>query len=656
MTDINKTNATEVANKNIAPMGNTFTDGNTALKEEPLEEVVANDNGFELPECLKNIPVESIWQDLTLSEDDIAQLKRNYANDNLPILPTDPEQNAQLWEQAEGWIKSEAALLKTLPISDEEYMRRFRTLQLAAAFNLLREYAIGQDMRSMSTAHGLKMRSKRRAKDNRRTKKVLIRQKYPHLKSRQIRDFQNLEYECVIMAIKIAFEREDVVTRSLALSAGIKKKVLKTPKATPKSLKKYYPTAADYGEATGALETEEPIYACSLFANIGIGTSLLEKNTNIKVVVANEYDKRRAQAHRRLYPNCEVIEGDISAPEVFNRVMDAAKAKGCKILLASPPCQEASQQNMSKTKGTKEKAALFDPTIKAVETGIFDTVLIENVPQWLDSSPEAGANILNGKTIWEYLSQKFDTAQYGAKAYILNSSDYGVAEARERCFILAHKKDLPEWKVPMKQVFRPTVYDAIGDLRSLGNGEVDSDFKWHYALPLTDAEINFLAHTPTGCSAWDNKAIYCPVNPDKTASLAQISRTYTRIDPAYPVATITSDSGSIAGIYTVHYGRPLTDGTYSDCRVLSILELLRLMGAEDTFLDPLDAPAKKLLNGEVDNDDFDGLTWENGRLVSADEKFIRTVLGEHVCPRTMLTLLSTMPIRPKTTAKKGGAK
>lgn len=88
---------------------------------------------------------------------------------------------------------------------------------------------------------------------------------------------------------------------------------------------------------------------------------------------------------------------------------------------------------------------------------------------------------------------------------------------------------------------------------------------------------------------------------------------------------------------TIHFGRPLSDGTYSDSRVLSIAEILALIGCEADFLEPLNAP-------KSDEEDFDGLTWENGMLTSPDEHFVREVLGEHVCPKFMLNIMSTLPV------------
>lgn len=146
-----------------------------------------------------------------------------------------------------------------------------------------------------------------------------------------------------------------------------------------------------------------------------------------------------------------------------------------------------------------------------------------------------------------------------------------------------------------------------------------------------------MAHTPTGCSAWDNLIKFQPKNKDGSNARAQFQKGYTRIDPAFPSPTITSDSGQIGGLATIHFGRPLSDGTYSDSRVLSIAEILALIGCEADFLEPLNAP-------KSDEEDFDGLTWENGMLTSPDEHFVREVLGEHVCPKFMLNIMSTLPV------------
>lgn len=51
-------------------------------------------------------------------------------------------------------------------------------------------------------------------------------------------------------------------------------------------------------------------------------------------------------------------------------------------------------------------------------------------------------------------------------------------------------------------------------------------------------------------------------------------------------------------------------------------------------------------------EDFDGLTWENNMLIGSYEYFVRKVLGQHICPKFMLNIMSTFPIPANNKASK----
>ena len=613
----------------------TFLNGGSAAAEQKIvPHAVGNLDDFDLPECLKNLSLKKIFEDGHLSDDELEKLKKSHANDNLPLMPTDPTQLDTFLAKINKSVSMELAILKSTPLSEEEDLIRFQNLQVQAAYQLLGECLIGEDIRQMEAHKGLKEKGKSAGKT---TKKDAITAKYPRLGARRSRDFQKLFIENVWEAIKTAFERGELPTRALALSHGIVKKARTGAEKTGYDLKKWRAKDEDFEATFKKFESTEEIKACSLFCNIGVGTSLLEKFTNIKIVVANEKESRRGKAHRRLYPDCETIIGGIDEQDTFDKIIEANKRHGAKLLLASPPCQEASLMNTSKDKGKTHRAALFEDTLEVIRVVGHDYVFIENVPQWLASRPEAALSILGEKTIGECVVGELENLGYNVTVGILSAADYETAEDRERAIILACKKELGTWKFAKKHKFRPTVFETIGFLPPLEAGQVCSNLPWHYALDLTPHEIEFLAHTPTGCSAWDNSIMFQPKNKDKSNAKGQFQRGYTRINPAYPSPTITSDSGQIGGLATVHFGRPLSDGTYSDSRVLSIAEILALIGCEADFLEPLNAPGG-------DEEDFDGLTWENGKLISPDEHFVREVLGEHVCPKFMLNIVSTLPV------------
>ena len=622
-----------------------FLNGNdTTTKQEEETKTIGNIEEFNLPECLKNLSLQEIFEKDKLSDEELEKLKESHANDNLPLMPTDPTQITEFIEKVKLSVSAELAILKSAPLSEEEYLTRFHKLQFQATYQLLAECLIGEDIRQMKINKGLKDKGKSSGK---KTKKDAIAEKYPRLGARRTRDFQKLFIENVWEAIKTAFERGELPTRALALSYGIVKKARTGTDKARHDFKKWRAKEEDFETVFKKFESADEIKACSLFCNIGVGTSLLEKSTNIKIVVANEKDPRRGKAHRRLYPDCETIIGGIDEQETFDKIVEANKRHGAKLLLASPPCQEASLLNNSKNKGKTHKAALFEDTLEVVRAVGYDYIFIENVPQWLASRPEAALSILGEKTIGEYVVGELEKLGYNVTVGILSAADYETAEDRERAIILACKKELGTWKFPKKHKFRPTVFETIGNFLTLEAGEIDPKNKWNYGLPLIAHEIDFLAHTPTSCSAWDNLIKFQPKNKDGSNARAQFQKGYTRIDPAFPSPTITSDSGQIGGLATIHFGRPLSDGTYSDSRVLSIAEILALIGCEADFLEPLNAP-------KSDEEDFDGLTWENGMLTSPDEHFVREVLGEHVCPKFMLNIMSTLPIPANDNKDKNG--
>ena len=80
------------------------------------------------------------------------------------------------------------------------------------------------------------------------------------------------------------------------------------------------------------------IKGVSLFSSAGIGEYYLKK-ANIDIKVANEILPKRAQLYSYFYENCQMIVGDITKKEIFDKVNKAIKDNDCKFLIATPPCQ-----------------------------------------------------------------------------------------------------------------------------------------------------------------------------------------------------------------------------------------------------------------------------------------------------------------------------
>ena len=62
----------------------------------------------------------------------------------------------------------------------------------------------------------------------------------------------------------------------------------------------------------------------SLFSNVGIAETYLSE-VGVDIVVANELLKERARFYSHLYPECEMVQGDITDSAVYNGIIEKAK-------------------------------------------------------------------------------------------------------------------------------------------------------------------------------------------------------------------------------------------------------------------------------------------------------------------------------------------
>ncbi|MDR0974117.1 MAG: DNA cytosine methyltransferase [Ruminococcus sp.] len=306
----------------------------------------------------------------------------------------------------------------------------------------------------------------------------------------------------------------------------------------------------------------------SLFAGAGIGETYLSES-GIDIVVANELLPKRADLYRKLNPSTNIICGDITDEAIFNEIIESSK--GIDFIIASPPCQGMSVagKNRKQEHFVKDKRNyLITYVLKAIAILEPSYILIENVPALLDVKLE-----YNNKqtSVIDMLSLEFNE-QYEIESKILDAADYGVPQTRLRAIIKMNKKN-QQWSFPTKVLKKITVEEAIGFLPSLESGE-HSDIKWHYARNHTAENVLWMKHTPTGKSAFNNKEFF-PKKKDGTP-IKGYESSYRRIRWDAPAPTITIRNDCIASQRNVHPGRLQEDGTYSDARVLTPLELMIL--------------------------------------------------------------------------------
>jgi len=181
------------------------------------------------------------------------------------------------------------------------------------------------------------------------------------------------------------------------------------------------------------------------------------------------------------------------------------------LLSAGPPCQPFSKAanwvNGGPAGLADSRASTIDAFFRLVDASLPQVVLLENV---------GGSAFRPSGEGWELVRQQLrevnrrHSVGYRPHLFRINAAHYGVPQARERVFILAHRDgrhfDLPapthlppESDSELQTGAEPyrTAWDAIGDLDSeVWEKGLDLRGKWASLLPSVPEGRNYLWHTP----------------------------------------------------------------------------------------------------------------------------------------------------------------
>lgn len=366
----------------------------------------------------------------------------------------------------------------------------------------------------------------------------------------------------------------------------------------------------------------------SLFANVGIAETYL-KEVGVDIVLANELLEERANFYRYLYPDCMMVQGDITDTETFEFIASMAEEKNVEFIIATPPCQGMSLAGSKDPNDPRNY--LITSAVKMIKRIKPKYVFLENVPQQLKTKMIYNEKVM---LIPEYLHQELDSDYTFNDEQLMDTKYYGVPQQRKRAVFLLVRKDLGfKWNLPEKEKV-VTLREAIGDLPSLDPEIREKEYrhmfpdyekkrkeglrvsKWHYARPHVWRNVECMMHTPTGQSARKNP-IFFPKKSDGTM-VGGAPRTYMRMDWNKPAPTITSYNHTISSFQNVHPGHRIA-GTdlYSDPRVLTVFELMRVTTLPDDWNIPY---------------------W-------ATESLIRTVIGEGVPPLAVKKIVAELNLR-----------
>lgn len=372
----------------------------------------------------------------------------------------------------------------------------------------------------------------------------------------------------------------------------------------------------------------------SLFSSVGMAETYF-KDFNIDMKVANELLDTRAKFHKHLYPECEMIVGNITDEEIKKKIIKSAITNKCDFVIATPPCQGMSSAGLQKKDDPRNR--LIIDAVEIIKKINPKFIILENVPEQLQTSI-----CINKKWVLipDYLKKELGEKYTFNKNNVVNAMYYNVAQSRERCVFLLVRKDLGfTWEFPAPLGKIKTLRDVIGTLPSLDPDVTDisqeermllfPDYerkrleglkvsKWHYPPKHKKRHVVAMQHTPEGCSAWNNE-IYYPTLKDGTKGKGY-KNTYKRQwwdKPAYTVTMYTSRIGSQEN---GHPGHPIVDSPderermWSDARVMTIYELVLVSSLPPNWNIP---------------------EW-------ASSNTIREVIGEGVPPKLIAAALTTL--------------
>ena len=293
----------------------------------------------------------------------------------------------------------------------------------------------------------------------------------------------------------------------------------------------------------------------SLFANVGVAEALFS-DIDIEIVIANEIDEKRARFYSELYPDTNMICGDITDKNIQLKIIEESKKAKINFIIATPPCQGMSEAG--KRIEFDERNQLIVQTIDLINAIKPDCIFIENVPAILKTSIIVKGGIIK---IPEYVKAELEVNYNLNKETLIRAMDHGVPQMRSRNIFLAVKKDLNiNWTFPEKEKII-TLREAFKNVPSVDpelregldftlvkfpdflkkKNKAQKVSKWHKPPIHSWKQVEWMLHTPSAKSAIYNE-IHFPKK-DNGETIKAHHNNYRRMDWDKPSRTMTQNNG-----------------------------------------------------------------------------------------------------------------
>ena len=554
-------------------------------------------------------------------------------------IPTDLPELYKFIIINKGAAKTAEALAKNSVLSPEFRSFFLKKAQSYAYLWLKGEVQLGNEIRAIRTKKGQRTDIKEVLAEL-RSKKAILKEDYG-LTQGQGRDLARLTDELVEKEYKYALDNNDVPSRTHALTflsrppemSEEEKDEADAEKAGKQTKAKFkFETAFSDVPFNRRMrrKLKKSLYYASIAACVGSDEYYLEDH-NIVCKVALECDDDRAEYYElmnkmRSKHKVDMIVGKLE--EKFDELVKAFKKNNCELAKFTIPCQIFCKMRGKNWKDD-DRLLLVLWCVKFIKQVKPKYILFENAKEFLGFSLPLAEDLskhpiaqkmqqeLNGRTIGQYLIDELgeNSLGYNLNFAIENAAFYGTAQNRVRSIVLGSLEGI--WKFPCPEEYAMPLWQAIGHLPSLEAGQ-KSEIPYHYAPELhSDPEKaktmqEAFAHLATGCRSKDNDSKY------QLSGFAFFNDKGTRKFWDRPSNTIDGGNGSPTNNRTLHPGRLKKDGTYSDARVLTLLEIFLVNGLPQSY----EVPEK----------------------YRDKEAFIREVMGEIMLPRFLERICLEIPV------------
>ncbi|WP_298305609.1 DNA cytosine methyltransferase [Flavobacterium sp.] len=210
---------------------------------------------------------------------------------------------------------------------------------------------------------------------------------------------------------------------------------------------------------------------------IGIGFN----KAGFKQIFSADFDPNVAATHRNYHKSIPFIEGDLSAPEVFEDIKNRFGDQEIDLIVGGPPCQGFSSFGKRKRINIGGYDPHDDERNKLVFTYLEYVKLFK--PKWFLMENVKGITTLDDGYFIKKLIEEIETLGYKNHDYrIINTADYGVPQKRLRFILIANRTgNIIPWPKPKffeahakaSKKYR-TVGSVITDL------DTDNAYKKHF--------------------------------------------------------------------------------------------------------------------------------------------------------------------------------